>query len=475
MHLTAFLFGPYSTGENFGYESNAQISPIIPTSYTTWRAPKMVGVQFIGDAPANLRADHFSLSITGPKGPVTGLKADYQVSGFIGYKLPRLTYGTYHVVFYTPLFKRSKSSWTLSIVKPKVPLVAVHETASDRISLDTLNAYRSLLNEPPVTWSSTLADAAMAHAQYLKVNGYGAPSFHMESPGRTDFTARTPWGRDLRYGWQSALDGEVGIEWTNPLPPVAVVQDLMDTVFHRLSLLSGNLLKSGEGSSAGNTGAVVMDLGYGYSAKLPLAVPYPRPGETGVPTAWIDLESPDPVPHGFGHRYGYPITIDFPTIESFRSVQFGLFLGHRRVPVYLDHPGINSLSDNQIAMVPKLRLFPDTVYSVSVQAQALFNSGAIRPVNLHWSFETGGGSESLAVAPMSSHQAVVSVVRAGGGNPIIATTVRLYRVTASGRLELQTVGHTNSRGEWIASRQNVLKHALYQVTSATGNSQQFWW
>ncbi len=475
VHLTRFLFGPYSTVDNFGYESNGEISPIIPTSYTAWRSPRTLGIQFIGDSPANLRADQFSLSVSGPHGPIRGLKAHYTTTGFVGWKLPRLPVGTYHVTFLTPLFKRSQSSWTITIVHPKVPLAPVHETANDRVSLDTLNAYRTLLDEPRVTWSTSLAYAATAHARYLSVNGYNAPSFHMENPRRVDFSARTPWDRDLLYGWQSVLDGEVGIEWTNPLPPVAVVQDLMDTVFHRLSLLSGNLLSSGEGSSAGNTGAVVMDLGYGYNPSLPLAIAYPRPGQTGVPIAWVDLESPDPVPHGFGHRFGYPITIDFPTIESLKTVRFGLFLGRNKVPVYADRPGVNSLSDNQIGMVPQRALFPGTVYTVIVQGQALFNSGVVRPVNLHWSFQTGRGSESLAAAPVSPHQAVVSVVRAGGGNPIIHTEVRLYRVTASGRLLLQTMGHTNTRGVWVVTRHHVVNHALYEVTSATGNSQQFWW
>lgn len=474
VHLTSFLLGPYSTVDNFGYESSSQISPIIPTSYTAWRSPTMLGIQFVGDAPRSLRTDQFSLSVTGPQGRIPGLKIQYSSTGFVGWKIPRLAPGIYHVTFFTPLFQRSQSSWTLHVVHPQKPIVAVRETASDHISLETLNAYRALLQESPVVWSSALADAAAAHAQYVKTNGYSAPSFHMEASGRPGFSGITPWARDLRFGWQSVLDGEVGIESSGLLPPVSVVQDLIDTVFHRLSLLSGNLIASGEGSSTGNTGAVVMDLGYGYNPKLPLGIAYPRPGQNGIPVSWIDLESPDPVPDGFGHRYGYPITLDFPTAESVKAMKFGLFLGKRAVPVYQDRPGINSLSDNQMGMVPKHPLFPNTVYTVSAQGRVLFNNGVTKPINLHWSFQTGGGSESLAAAPVSPHQVVISVVRAGAGNPVINTQVRLYRVGASGRLWLQTTGFTDPQGVWVATR-TTSQRALYQVTSSTDNSQQFWW
>lgn len=475
IHLVPSLFGPYSTLQNFGYESGNQISPIIPTSYTAWRSPRILGVQFVGDAPTNLRADRFSLSVTGPGGTIRGLAVHFSSTGFVGWSIPRLSPGTYHVTFHTPLFKQTQSSWTLTILKPKTPWVSVQETTNDQISLDTINAYRSVLEEPPVTWSTSLADAAETHAGYLKVNGYSAPSFHMETQGRKGFSGRTPWARDLRFGWRSVLDGEVGIEWASPIPPVQVVQDLIDTVFHRLSLLSGNLLASGEGTSVGKTGAVVMDLGFGYNPELPLAIAYPRPGQSGVPISWVDLESPNPVPHGFGLRYGYPLTVDFPTIQHLKAVRFGLFLGHQTVPAYPVPPGVNSMSDNQIGMVPKRPLFPNTVYTVSVQGNAVFNSGALKPIDLQWSFQTGGGSESLAAAPVSSHKVLVSVVRAGGGNPMIDTAVRLYRVIAQGRLKLEATGHTNRRGMWEAARMSVRKHALYEVSSATGNSQQFWW
>lgn len=474
VHLTPFLLGPYSTVDNFGYESSSQISPIIPTSYSAWRSPTRLGIQFVGDAPGNLRSDQFSLSVVGPGGKIRGLKVQYSSTGFVGWAIPPLAPGTYHITFFTPLFQRSKSVWTLHLVKPKTPIATSRETASDRISLDTLNAYRALLDESPVTWSNALADAAAAHAQYVKTNGYSAPSFHMEASGRQGYSGVTPWARDLRFGWQSVLDGEVGIESSGLLPPVTVVQDLVDTVFHRLSLLSANLIASGEGSSTGNTGAVVMDLGYGYNPKLPLGIVYPRPGQTGIPISWVDLESPDPVPSGFGHRYGYPITLDFPTAQSVKSLNFGLFLGKHPVPVYKDHPGTNSLSDNQMGMVPKSPLFPNTVYTVSAQGKVLFNSGAVKPLNLHWSFQTGDGSESLAAAPVSPRQVVVSVVRAGSGTPLVDTRVRLYRVGASGRLWLQTMGHTNQHGVWEATR-TTTQRALYQVTSSTGNSQQFWW
>ncbi|PSR32361.1 MAG: CAP domain-containing protein [Sulfobacillus benefaciens] len=474
IHLVPSLFGPYSTPENNGYETANQISPIIPLSYVAWREPHLLGVQFIGDAPRNLASDQFSLTIKGPRGYVTGLKAQYFSNGFVGWKVPSLPAGKYRVTFMAPGFQQPQSSWTVTIAKSPRAISPVPETSADQASLASLNAYRAMLDEAPVAWNQSLADAAMAHARYLAKNGYNAPSFHMEEQGRPGFSGRTPWARDLVYGWPSILDGEVGIEWTQSLPPVAVIQDLVDTVYHRLSLLSANLFFSGEGSTTGKTGAVVMDLGYGYSNKLPLAITYPRPGQTGLPTAWVDLESPDPVPNGYGNRYGYPITVDFPTVETLKDVRVGLFEGTERVAIYKDMPGVNSMAENQLGMVPRYPLNPNTVYSVEVFATATFNSGITEPVNLHWRFSTGGDTESVAVAPLSPHHILVSVVRAGNGEPDVHTLVRIYRVFSPTRQQMVGTGRTGLSGTWNFERKKGMR-ALYNVVTQSGNSDEFWW
>lgn len=474
IHLVPSLFGPYSTPANHGYEGADQISPVIPLSYVAWRSPRLLGVQFIGDAPKNLETDDFAMSIRGPRGTIAGLKTHYFSNGFVGWKVPHLNPGRYQVTFMAPGFQQPESSWTLTIVKSSKAVKTAGETQSDRVALTALNAYRSILEEAPVHWNSSLAEAAQAHAQYLAVNGYHAPSFHMEEPNRTGFSGKTPWARDLVFGWPSILDGEVGIEWTQPLPPVAVIQDLVDTVYHRLSLLSANLFFSGEGATNGATGAVVMDLGYGYSSNLPMAITYPRPGQTGVPTGWVDLESPDPVPGGFGNRYGYPITVDFPTVQNLNNVRVGLFLGTHRVSVYRDMPGVNSMAQNQLGLVPRHLLMPNNVYTVVVSADASYNSGAKGPVNLHWQFATGAGSESVAAAPLSGHNLLVSVVKAGDGEPEANTLVRIYQVRSSNHIKLVGSGQTGLNGTWTFTRRPG-NRALYDVVTLSGNSEEFWW
>lgn len=474
--LSETLFGPYSTAANNGYEGPNDITPVVPSSYVSRVSPLVIGVQFIGDSPADLRRDGFALSIAGPKGRPRSLRLTYFPTGLVGYRPVRaLAPGRYEVTFTTPGFVSSQSRWQIDVTSSG-PADLPTATAGDQRALSALNAYRGVLGEDPVWFSRRLAEAAIKHADYLAQNGYQAPSFHEESARYPGFTGSTPWARDMTFGWPSPLDGEVGIERPSPIPDLAVVQDLVDTVYHRLSLLSPNLLAEGEGAANGRTGAVVMDLGFGYRPNLPLAIVYPRPGQTGVPVSWLDLESPDPVPGGANKVFGYPITVDFPTVSRLTDVRVALYRDNIRVPAVVDWPGRGAMAPNQLALVPEASLWPDTIYSVEVLAEAAFNDGQTLPVALRWLFATGGGNRSVAAAPGPGGRLAVSVVQAGSGQPAGQVVVRLlYRSERRGWVRAAE-GVTDAQGLYTFSRvRRPPGVRRYEVLTDSGNATVFWW
>ncbi|MCY0881985.1 MAG: CAP domain-containing protein, partial [Firmicutes bacterium] len=424
------VFGPFSTQANHGYENANNISPVLPASYHALIAPQRVGVQFVGDKISDLQADHFSLLIKNAAGHTRFVPLHYTATDFVGDRLAHpLKPGTYQVSFVAPNFSEPLSQWTM-VVKPdawaKKALQQAHQHYTPQW-LEALNGYRRLEKEPAVQWNWRLAAAAQSHSDYLKHNGYYAPSFHKEAPQYADYTGKSPWRRDLAFGWPTPLDGEVGIEWNRYIAPVTVMQDLIDTVYHRLSLLSDNLIAAGAGDSQGKTGAFVMDLAYGYQDKLPQAVVYPVNGQTGVATGWLDLESPNPVAKGFNQEFGYPITVDIPTAHQLSDIKFTVKNHHRRLAGVVDLPGVNGMPANQSGFVPKKILAGHTVYHVRFSAQVTYDNGRKAPLVLQWKFATGGTDQSVAVAPMQT-SVVVSVVKSGSGIPYRKETVRIYKV-----------------------------------------------
>ena len=443
--LQAPTFGPKSTGQNNGWESANHISPIVPASYSAIFGPRFIGVQFLGDSAAHLKADQFRITVQGGPLPPTAQPPNTFSSGFVGYRFAKpLPAGTYHVTFSLPGFNMPPIRWTLTVRQnPKAP---TPESSSSRTLLASLNTVRQTLGLKPVRWSEPLEEASQAHADYLARQGFDAPSFHKESPGRPGFTGVNAWNRDLAFGWPTPEAGEVGIEWSLPTENPTVMSDLIDTVYHRLSVLSPNLTAAGTGQAAQRHSAVVMDVGYGYDEGLPLAIVYPYEGQPGVPTSWVDIESPDPVGSGLGGRYGYPVTVDFPTADRLDVAKVRLSLHGRGVPVIVDSPGVGDAAPNQIGLVPEHVLKPNSRYTVTVRVQAIFNDGSRRPVTIRSHFWTGRQSQSLAATVESPARAVLSDVTAGSGVPLKGQRITVYRLGPGGRETEVARGVTDDDG-----------------------------
>ncbi|NMP22124.1 CAP domain-containing protein [Sulfobacillus harzensis] len=466
-------FGPFNTRMNHGYEGVDRVSPIVPTSYSVLHAPRLIGLQFVGDAAANLKADHFDIRISGPGYADVRYAPNVFLHGFVGVRLRHpLRPGVYHLSFHVTGFNMHRQRWTITVPRRTVQIPA--ESANNKLSIDALNTLRRTLGLAPVVWNPQLTLASEAHTRYLAVNGYNRPSFHMESPNRPGYTGRAPWTRDARFGWPTEVTAEVGIEGGEADTGEDLVQDLADTIYHRLSLLSDNVWAVGAASHGGEFASQVMDLGYGYRSRLPLAIVYPYNGQPGVSRSWVDIESPDPVKGGFGKTFGYPITADFPTVQTLTQVHEALYNQGRRVKVVLDPPSKGDMGDNQVGLVPLQPLKPEAVYTVHLVGWARFYDGTTSRLSIHWVFATGRSSQSLAAAVTSGRRVVIADVQAGSGTFVANQPVTLYRRVLGNHLTRVKSGRTNQEGRWTVTRQTPAP-GYYEAVNQSGNAVIFWW
>ena len=428
-----FQAGPASTALNHGYGGLQDLATVPTPSYRTRVAPKALGMQFLNVSPATLRSARFVMYAHPPRDGWRTVPVTFGADGFVGYRPPKpLRRGAWQFRL---------ESQRLGVFPPWTVTVAADQrlplpTAAGRSALAFLNAARAAEGSSPVAWSRRLTVAARAHALYVGHLGYHDPSFHVEKPGPY-FTGRFPWDRDLAAGWPDTSTGEVGIGGPSAVPGPLFIGELLDTVYHRLGLLSPNAYAVGYGADVGpKSAAEIMDIAYGYRPTLPRAVAYPKPGTTGVATTWTDLESPSPVPHGQGQAFGYPITLDCPTVARLGQVSGDVTLPSGAVvPVVLDRPGTGGLAPNQLAMVPKEPLAPDTTYVVTVEAALVdYNDGHVGSLAERWSFRTGGGAQSV-YAVAHGRRLQIAVDEAGVGPPV-AETVQVTLTQGARRIQL---------------------------------------
>lgn len=470
----SFHGGPRSTASNHGYASPNNIVAIPVKSYTAVVTPKAVGVQFLDASATELENQGLVMTATTPTGQQYQEPLTFTRSGFVGYAPTHpFTPGRWtfqlgsSYLGYTP-------TWTVTIA-PKLKLSP--PTANGLAALATLNAMRETLGLAPVTWSERLQLASLQHARYLGHYGYHRPSFHMEKPGPLYF-AKAPWDRDLKAGWPDASTGEVGVAAPYAVAGPMFIAALTDTVYHRLGLLSPNVLAAGMARWKGSqVAASIMDMSFGYRSNLPLAEVYPVPGARGVATSWQDNEVPDPVPHGRGGVYGYPITADFPTVRNLGTVAAELAGPTGAVvPTYFDAPGQGGTQPDQLGLVPKVPLRPHTTYTVTIVSDSVrFNDGSLGNLAERWHFTTGGGSESPYLVPDGSHLLVVVDVpgQFGAGHPVPVSIVLTHgklripltaTVGPSGVLTLPMP--TLTPGQWsgvVTTNTENQGHVLFRV------------
>lgn len=279
-----------------------------------------------------------------------------------------------------------------------------------RLALEQVNRYRIAAGLPPVAYDPALGAAAQAHAAYLAANpDQWEPNAHTEVPGAPGFTGRRPADRAARQGYGGGV-GEI-VHFAGPAEQA--VDGWMQTLYHRLPLLSPRTTAIGYGFAAGPDGRYVNVLDYGVAPAGAAArsvtgpqeaVAWPHPGQTGVPTAWDGREVPDPfrLHPGVEGPVGYTITLTFPgPVRSLRLTEASLTGPEGRVPVLpFDPEGDDRLSDTA-ALIPARPLRPDSRYTVRMRGLVDRGQGP-EPFERTWSFTTGPESRPARVQSVTT-------------------------------------------------------------------------
>jgi len=106
-------------------------------------------------------------------------------------------------------------------------------------AFNQLNAARGGAGAGLLAQSAALDISAADHANYLSANGYNTtPSAHDEKAGLIDFSGTDPFARMVdagySYSWATEVIGDIG----STSPTSDCVGDLLDTVYHAVSMLS---------------------------------------------------------------------------------------------------------------------------------------------------------------------------------------------------------------------------------------------
>ena len=178
---------------------------------------------------------------------------------------------------------------------------ATYADARRRSAFNELDAVRLGAGAGLLAQSAALDTSASDHANYLTVNGFSsADSAHDETAGLPDFTGTNPFVRmqadGYNYSYATEVIGDIGSSSATS----DCVGDLLDTVYHAVSMLSRVTdVGFGFGSSTA-AGMCTIDmaspLNGGASEQIPPSgaiVAYPFNGETVAHgTFYVSHESP---------------------------------------------------------------------------------------------------------------------------------------------------------------------------------------
>lgn len=266
-------------------------------------------------------------------------------------------------------------------------------------ALSTLNAIRKQLGLAPFEVDSNLNASAAAHSHYRALNTSAGESFHSETRGRQGFSSAGPFDRMRFHGYRGEPAAENGIAFIGAEGDA--IEGWLAAPYHRIPMLHPDYRDVGIGFASGsNSWFVTANFGYGEdpeASERPQIICYPSNGQTNVPTAWTEPESPDPLRiHRAQRPAGYVVSFSYyggyePQIkltEATLQTKDGA-----DVACFLNHPGNDTvLSKNTILMIPKRPLAAGHTYRANVRAQVAGGSTVERT----WSFTTEGRPVDIA-------------------------------------------------------------------------------
>ena len=244
---------------------------------------------------------------------------------------------------------------------PTVPVQAGDATAQEQ-AIARLNELRAHARVPPVEVDAALQQAAEAHAAYYAENGFTG---HYQVPSGAGFTGASPSERIAAAGFTGQCTGESASSIGGD--PVAAVDALVNSVYHRTIMLHPALTLAGYGQSVGGS---VFNFGgcLDGAPDVDRLFIYPGDGQADVPIYFLPrTERPNPLPDVEGY-VGSPISVGVsPWLQApleFSRVQIvdqaGVPLSFRRVD-----------DDSWAYFMTELPLGAGQTFTVSIAGEAV--------------------------------------------------------------------------------------------------------
>lgn len=270
--------------------------------------------------------------------------------------------------------------------------------------LAKINQYRKRAGVEPVALDPSLNPGCLAHARYLVRNlhhratlGLGAHDEDLSLPGASVEGKRA---------------GNAAVISIEDVDPLAGLDGLLATLYHRVALLHPHLRRIGVGCAQSNRlrWTTVVDVQRGRVAGSgPNPVFFPVDGQTEVPLAFpTSGEEPDPIPEDRDGQAGFPITVTLPPEAVLRQAEGTLEEeGGNKVAAWFSAPEkpANPLfakrQGSTVCLIPKDPLRPGTAYLVSLRGEVNGKKWHAR-----WRFTT---MAALKMAPETATAVVVKI------------------------------------------------------------------
>lgn len=190
--------------------------------------------------------------------------------------------------------------------------------ATGNIALDGrnwINYRRAQARVPVVSENAQINNAALGHADYLRVNNLLA---HDQETGRQGFTGVSLGDRLNAAGYtldrgRGYVFGEV-ISGANNGSGFFMAEELITAIYHRFVIFEPMFQEIGTGAASSSTGYHIFTAdfasrnGFGPGIARGSIVTWPVDGQTQVAANFFsDTEQPDPVPNR--NEVGYPVSV----------------------------------------------------------------------------------------------------------------------------------------------------------------------
>jgi uncharacterized protein YkwD len=245
--------------------------------------------------------------------------------------------------------------------------------ASDQQSaIGLLNNYRNAVGAPVIQGNCALSQASKAHADFYiahvsKYNSSGLSVHEEDSSYGAGFTGVNFWDRDMAAGFAGGGTGGEVIAFEGT--PPAALKGWIDTVYHRLPLLSPTTQVIGYGSkSGGGTSCDVIDSSGRNGLKTDPIIVWPWPGQHNVDASWNGLEGPTPKAPPGGFPSGPVITAQFWKTTTISAHELSNADGTAIAHTWLDYktdPNLANLAPETVALYANKPLSAGT-YSVKL-------------------------------------------------------------------------------------------------------------